>query len=99
MLREVQAQNRELSRRLSGLENAPPTPAKRRIQAPTESNRPESRTDGSNAWLARWPAAEDRSKSDRVADQTGAAQTSSPIIEAPSKPPAAPEPRDTSQMG
>ena len=56
MLRELQAQNRELSRRLGALESAREAPAAPRTKPARAQELPRPPTDISPSWLSRWRA-------------------------------------------
>jgi hypothetical protein len=56
MLRELQTQNRELSRRLGALERERATPAPPQTRSARGPQRPAAASDSSQSWLSRWPA-------------------------------------------
>ena len=93
MLRELQAQNRELSRRLGALESTRAAPAPPRSK-PATVERPTPATDISPSWLSRWPAG---AKEHFTTAPTGAYPASA--VASASGPPPLPEPRDTTGMG
>jgi uncharacterized coiled-coil protein SlyX len=101
MLQEVQAQNRELSRRLGALESARTAPAAPRTKPARAQEHPTLAPDNSPSWLSRWPAdAKERPTSARDMSPSwlAAAKLSSAARSSNGAAPL-PEPRDTTGMG
>jgi uncharacterized coiled-coil protein SlyX len=95
MLRELQAQNRELSQRLGALESAREAPAAPRTKPARAQEPPTPTPDNSPSWLSRWPA-------DAKGRPTPARDMSPSWLAAAKHSSAArtlPEPRDTTGMG
>jgi uncharacterized coiled-coil protein SlyX len=103
LLREVQAQNRELSRRLGALESEREAPAAPRTKPARAQERPTPAPDNSPSWLSRWPA----DATERAAPAArnvapswlATAAKPSPAAASSSGAPPLPEPRDTTGMG
>src|ERR1700730_17147477 len=91
MVRELQTQNRELSRRLGALEGARAVQKTRPAAAP---ERPIPTQDTSQSRLARWPAG-----AQEYPKPVATAANPLPVFASPGAAPPLPEPRDTTGLG